>query len=92
MTNGVSGPSGSDPSHSANELPQLQTGMGKMYNSKSAPAFKKWLEKWYPGQVTDQMVSGFERNVMQMIQSSMKESEAQHKKVQEKVKERIKEE
>ena len=46
----------------------------------------------YPGQVTDQMVSGFESNVMQMIQTSMKESESQHKKVQQEIKERIKEE
>ena len=92
MPSGVSGPLGSDPSQPKNDIPQIQTGIGKAYNAKSAPAFKQWLEHWYPGNVTDQMVSAFEQNMMQMIQNSMKESQTQHQKVEEKIKERIKEE
>lgn len=56
---------------------------------KASPGFKKWLEAWFPGQVTDQMVTAFENNMMQMIQNSMNQSKAQHEKLQQKIKERI---
>ncbi|MCB1080606.1 MAG: hypothetical protein KDK69_02180 [Chlamydiia bacterium] len=90
MASGVSGPSGSDPNQSGIDgIPQIQTGIGESYTSDKAPGFKKWLEIWFPGQVTDQMVSAFEQNMMQMIQNSMKESQQQHQKVQQEIKERI---
>lgn len=90
MASGISGPSGSDPSQPMDDAPgQLETGIGKTYTASKAPGFKKWLEIWFPGQVTDKMVSAFEQNMMQMIQNSMQQSQAQHEKVQQKIKERI---
>lgn len=89
MASGVSGPGGSDPTSGSpsEDIPQLQTGM----SYKASPGFKKWLENWFPGQVTDQMVTAFENNMMQMIQNSMNQSKAQHEKVQQQIKQRIKE-
>jgi len=89
MTGGVSGPSGSDPSKPKPPLPHGETGMAKTYTAKKAPGFKKWLEIWFPGKVTDKMVSQYEQNMMKMIQISLKKAEAQHKKVEQMIKKRI---
>ena len=92
MVSGISGPSGSDPSQqSPEETSQIQTGIGKTYTANKAPGFKKWLEIWFPGQVTDQMVSSFEQGMMQMIQNSIKRSKDQHERLQQQIKERINE-
>lgn len=89
MASGVSGPSGSDPSQPIEDISTPQTGIGKTYTANKAPGFKKWLEIWFPGQVTDKMVSEFEQGMMQMIQNSMNRDKQQHQKVQQQIKERI---
>lgn|GEM_PF-3295065 len=87
---GVQGPSdGSDPTQSTDAPQQFQTGMSKMYTGSKAPGFQKWMSQWFGGNVTPEMVSAFEQNMMQMIQTSMKQSQAQHKKVQQEIKKRI---
>ena len=91
MVGSVEGPSGGqDPTQSSEDLQQVQTGMSKMYTSQSAPGFAKMLQTWYPD-CSEQEVSAFEQNVMQMIQNSMNESKTQHEKVQQEIKERINE-
>lgn len=92
MAGSVKGPGDNmKPVGPSNEPPkQFETGMGKAYTTQKAPEFKKWLSKWFGGNVTPQMVSAFEQNMMRMIQNSMKESKAQHKKVMAEVKRRIK--
>ena len=89
MVGSVTGPSDSDKPTPKDELHQEQTGVGKTYTASKAPGFKKWLEIWFPGHVTDEMVNAFEQNMMQMIQNSMRESKAQQAKVEQKIKKRI---
>ncbi len=91
MVKGVSGPGGVDPNQQGGMPKQVKTGLEKSYTAKKAPGFAKWLNLWFPGGVTPEMVSAFERNVMMMITSSLKRSKAQHKKVEEEIKRRIKE-
>jgi len=92
MVSGVSGPDGSNPTQSSENQPeQYQTGMGSMYTGSKAPGFQKWLDQWFGGNVSPEMVKAFEQNVMQMIQNSMNESKAQQKKTQQIVKQRIEE-
>ena len=92
MVSGIQGPSdGSDPTQSSGGAPQFQTGMGAMYTGAKAPGFQEWMQQWFGPSVSPEMVSAFEQNMMQMIQTSMKRSQAQHKKVQEEVKQRINE-
>ncbi len=86
MASGVSGPDGSDPTQ---EPKQLQTGMTKMYSAAKAPGFSQMLEHWFPGQVTQEMVTSFEQGVMQMISNSLNEAKTQHKVVQDEIKRRI---
>ncbi|MBF5059344.1 hypothetical protein [Candidatus Neptunochlamydia vexilliferae] len=91
---GVSGPGGVDPSKgkptNQGDMPkQVQTGLEKSYTAKKAPGFAKWLNLWFPGGVTPEMVSAFERNVMTMISASLKRSKAQHKRIEEEIKRRI---
>jgi len=89
MVGSISGPSDSDKPKPEGGVPQVETGIGKSYTAKKAPAFKKWLEIWFHGNVTNKMVSEFEQGMMRMIQNSIKKSEAQHRKTEEKIKERI---
>ena len=89
MVSGVPGPGGGDPSQSGEAPKQVETGMSKMYTGAKAPGFKKWLQAWFGGNVTPEMVTAFEQNMMQMIQNSMNQSKAQHKKVEQKIKQRI---
>ena len=86
MASGVSGPDEKDPTQ---QPQQVQTGMTKMYTSEKAPGFAQMLEHWFPGAVTPQMVTSFEQGVMQMISNSIKESKAQHKRVEDEIKRRI---
>lgn len=89
MVSGVQGPDGSDPTQSGEMPKQVETGMSKMYTAEKAPEFAQWLSTWFGGSVTPEMVTAFEQNMMQMIQTSMKQSEAQHEKVQREIKKRI---
>lgn len=88
---GVQGPNdGNNPTQSGGDAPQqIQTGMSKMYTGAKAPGFQKWMTQWFGADVTPGMISAFEQNMMQMIQNSMKQSQAQHEKVQQRIKERI---
>ena len=90
MVSGVPGPGGgSQPPQPSNEPKQVQTGMSKVYSGAKAPGFKKWLEIWFGPEVTPQMVTAFESNVMQMISASINRSKRMHEEVQRKIKERI---
>ena len=90
MLSGVQGPNdGSDPTQSGDAPEQYQTGMSAMYTGSKAPGFQKWMSQWFGANVTPEMVSAFEQNMMQMIQTSMKQSQAQHEKVQQEIKKRI---
>lgn len=91
MVGGVEGTGGGqDPTQSSGDPQQVQTGMSKMYTSQSAPGFAQMLQYWYPD-CSEEEVSAFEQNVMQMIQNSMNQSKSEHEKVQQKIKERINE-
>ena len=89
MVSGVQGPDGSDPAQSGDMPKEIQTGMSKMYTAQKAPGFAKWLEHWFGGNVTPEMVSAFEQNMMQMINNSLNQAKAQHAKVERRIKERI---
>ncbi|MDJ0652336.1 MAG: hypothetical protein QNJ27_04960 [Simkaniaceae bacterium] len=91
MVSGISGPDEADSTQAENAPKQVQTKMMDMYTPDKAPGFATMLEYWFPGEVTSQMVMGFEQGVMQMISNSINEAKAQHKKVQEEVQRRIKE-
>ena len=90
MVSGVQGPHDkSDPLQKGEEPYQHQTGMSKMYTGAKAPGFQKWMTQWFGADITPEMVTAFEKNMMQMIQNSMKQSQAQYEKVQKKIKERL---
>ena len=90
MVGSVQGPG--DGSSQSSDIPkQVQTGVGKAYTPAKAPEFAKWMVQFFGPQVTPQMVSAFEQNMMQMIQNSINQAKAQHEKVQQKIKARIKE-
>lgn len=89
MVSGIKGPGENDPSQSGQIPKQIETGMSKMFTAEKAPEFAEWLSTWFGGSVTPEMVTAFEQNMMQMIQTSMKESQAQHEKVQREIKSRI---
>ncbi|MEM8727365.1 MAG: hypothetical protein AAGE99_01430 [Chlamydiota bacterium] len=91
MASGIPGPDGIEPTQGGNQPEQIQTGMTKMYSAEKAPGFAQMLELWFPGKVTPQMVTNFEKGVMQMISNSIKEAKAQHAKVQEEIRKRIQE-
>lgn len=92
MANGVPGPDEpNQPPSTEQEPKQIQTGMSKMYTASKAPGFQQMLEHWFPGQVTPQMVTAFEQNVMKMISNSIKMSKQQHERVQEEIKRLIEE-
>jgi len=89
MVGPVSPPPDSDGQKPKDDLPQVETGIGKFYSAGKAPSLKKWLEIWFPGHVTDKMVSEFEQNMMKMIQHTIRVDKAQHAKLEQKIKERI---
>lgn len=95
MVNSISGGSPTPPephiTQSKENVPPISTNKDDTPKHHASPAFKQWLETWFPGQVTDEMAERMEQNVMQMVQQSMKESARQHKEIQEQIKERIKE-
>ena len=90
--NGVEGPNRGDPTSLKGESPdQMHTGLSKVYTSKKAPEFQKWLQHYFGPHVTPQMVARFEQNMMQTVQNSLKHAKEQHEKVQREIKRRIEE-
>ena len=54
--------------------------------------FKEMLQMWFKGtNISDKMVSMFEKNMTDMVKQNLKRAETQHKKIQQIIKERIKE-
>lgn len=92
-SNGISDSSNSspiqpnDPFASVSEEKRIE----KAYPAKNAPTFKQWLNIFFPGQVTNIMVSKFEEAMCKMIQTEIRREMKRHKEIQQQIKQRINE-